>query len=73
MNDKQIKHMVDRFLGWRLPKNFNPDGGISFEPYGNKGTEHEYKREPSGTNILDAIQAEEMVRYMVEGIPADGS
>lgn len=69
MNDAQIKHMVDRFLNWRLPENFSPDGGISFEPLGNKGTPHEYTREPSGTNLLDAAQAEAMVRHMTEGMP----
>lgn len=31
MTKEQIKHMVNRFLGWRLPESFNPDGGISFK------------------------------------------
>ena len=69
MTDAQIKHMVNRFLSWRLPKNFNPDGGISFAPTGNTGTAHEYKHEPSGTNLLDADQAEVMVLHMVDGMP----
>ena len=68
MTENQIKHMVQRFLGWQLPENFAPDGGVSFERFGNKGTPHEYKREPSGTNLLDAVQAEAMVRHMVAGI-----
>lgn len=68
-SDEQIKYMRDRFLGWYLPKNFNPDGGISFEPLGNKGMPQEYMREPSGTNLLDAEQAEKMIRYMIEGMP----
>ena len=67
MTDEQIKHMVDRFLGWKLPENFDPDNGISFERFGNKGTPHQYDRAPSGTNLLDAEQATEMVRYMVAG------
>ena len=25
----QIKHMVDRFLGWKLPENFYPDAWIT--------------------------------------------
>ena len=62
--------MVGRFLGWKLPKNFNPDGGISFDNVGNKGTDYEYKREPCGTNLFDATQAEVMVRYMLEDLPA---
>lgn len=71
MNDRQIKHMVDRFLGWKLPRDsFNPDCGISFDkrPF-NTHTEHPSKYEPSGTNLFDATQAEAMVRYMVEGMP----
>lgn len=70
MTKDQIKHMVDRFLGWRLPENFSPDDGVSFERFGNRGTPYEYRREPSGTNLLDAVQTEAMVRYMVEGMPA---
>lgn len=62
-----IKHMVDRFLAWKLPETFNPDGGVSFEKFTNKGTVYEHKYQPSGTNLLDAIQAEAMVRHMLEG------
>lgn len=62
---EQVKHMVDRFLGWKLPENFNPDGGISFQKSIN---EHPMKNAPTGTNLLDAIQAEAMVRYMIEGL-----
>lgn len=75
MTNDQIKHMVDRFLAWKLPADFNPDDGISFEPEFNK----EYmarqgkppmRREPSGTNLFDATQAEAMIRYLVEGMPS---
>jgi hypothetical protein len=69
MTNKQITYMVERFLGWKLPQNFNPDGGISFTPTGNTGTPHEYKHNPVGTNLFDATQAEEMVHYMLEGMP----
>jgi hypothetical protein len=68
MEDKQIKHMVDRFLCWRLPENFNPDGGISFNKMSNEKSPWPRKNEPVGTNLLDATQAEEMVRFMVEGV-----
>lgn len=64
ITDKQIKHMVDRFLSWQLPENFNPDGGISVK-------RPDYSRHvlwrPTGTNLLDATQAEAMVRHMLEG------
>jgi hypothetical protein len=69
MNEYQIKHMVNRFLGWRLPADFRPDGGVSFKATFNEHTAHPMRHEPSGTNLLDATQAEAMVRYMVEGLP----
>jgi len=69
MRDEQIKYMVERFLQWRLPDNFNPDGGISFKPTFNEHTTHPMKAEPVGTNLFDYTQAEAMVRHMVEGMP----
>ena len=69
MNDEQIRHMVNRFLGWRLPEHFSPDAGISFNPTFNEHTAHPMRHEPVGTNLLDAQQAEAMVRYLVEGMP----
>lgn len=73
MSDDQIKHMVDRFLSWRLPANFNPDGGITFKAAFNEHTAHPMRHEPMGTNLLDAAQATEMVRYLVEGLPASNA
>ena len=70
MTEDQITHMVSRFLGWRLPGNFNPDAGISFNPVFNEHTAHPMRHEPCGTNLLDAQQAEAMIRYLVEGLPA---
>ena len=71
MNENQIKYMVQRFLQWKLPENFNPDGGISFEPIGNAHRpEWSYKREPVGTNLFDQTQTEAMIRYLVEGMPS---
>jgi hypothetical protein len=69
LTEEQVKYMADRFLGWRLPENFNPDGGVSFKPLCNPGTEHETKNRPTGTNLLDATQAEAMVHYMIDGMP----
>jgi len=69
LTENQIKHMVDRFLGWRLPGNFSPDGGISFKKTFNERTAHPMKHEPSGTNLFDASQAEGMVRHMIEEMP----
>jgi hypothetical protein len=70
MTEDQIKYMVDRFLMWKLPKTFCPDGGISFDPIYNKGTPYEARHEPVGTNVLTATQAEMMVRHMIEGLPS---
>ena len=67
-DEGRIKHMVDRFLQWKLPENFNPDGGISFTKMRNEKSPWPAKNEPVGTNLLDAMQAEEMVRYMLDGI-----
>jgi hypothetical protein len=72
MAEDQIKYMVDRFLGWKLPDNFNPDAGISFKKTFNEHTAHPMKHEPSGTNLFDATQADAMVRYMTEGMPVSG-
>lgn len=69
MTDAQIKHMAEQFLRWKLPKNFNPDGGISFERVGNAGTAYEWEREPTGTNLFGYTEAVAMVRHMLEGIP----
>ena len=69
MTDAQIKYMVERFLQWRLPEDFNPDGGISFKPMFNEHTAHPRKAEPVGTNLFDYTQTEAMVRYIVEGMP----
>jgi hypothetical protein len=63
MTEAQIKHMVDRFLGWKLPEDFNPDGHISYD----RSNQHPAFA-PSGTNLLTATQATAMVRHMIEGL-----
>ncbi len=67
MTNEQIQHMVRRFLGWKLPENFNPDGGISFQRL--LADDFSYYPMPVGTNLFDHGQAEAMVRSMVEGLP----
>jgi hypothetical protein len=71
LTEDQIKRMVSRFLGWKLPKHFRPDAGISFKAEFNENTPWPMKHEPTGTNLFDATQADAMVRYMVEGMPAN--
>jgi len=51
-----IKQAVDRFLCWKLPEDFAPDGGISFD----RGV---HKYEPIGTNLLTATQATQMFSH----------
>jgi hypothetical protein len=68
MEETQIKHMVTRFLQWKLPADFHPDAGITFKAAFNEHTTHAMKHEPRGTNLLDAVQAEAMVRDMTNGM-----
>jgi len=74
MTEAQIKHMVDRFLGWKLPETFNPDGGVSFKRQENRHHHPDappFYPMPTGTNLLDATQADAMVRHMIDGMPTD--
>ena len=52
--------MVGRFLNWKLPKDFAPDGGISF---------NESAWWPTGTNLLHAGQAKDMLQEVIGGSP----
>lgn len=58
---KNIDEMVNRFLGWKLPKDFAPDGGISFKP-----SEHP-DFWPVGTHLFTADQAKAMFEYCLQG------
>jgi len=64
-NTNLIKQMVDKFLSWKLPKDFSPDGAVQFNPiYCN--TTKGWKM-PTGTNLLNANQAKELFEYLLEG------
>jgi len=74
MTDEQIKHMANRFLGWKIPQPFRPDAGISFEPefnveYMARQGKPPMRNEPTGTNLFGYTEAEAMIRYMLEGLP----
>lgn len=71
MTEAQIRHMAEQFLRWKLPTNFRPDGGISFERNYNNGTVEGGRHEPVGTNLLDYTQAKAMVEHMLEGLPVE--
>lgn len=68
MTKDQIDHMVQRFLMWKLPETFNPDGGVSFKP---SYAEEPYRSRhwPTGTNVLCYTEAKAMVEHMIEGLP----
>lgn len=57
-----IRRMVDRFLTWKLPQNFYPDGFVSFD----SKSARQYSTWPVGTNILTAEQAREMFMYALD-------
>jgi hypothetical protein len=62
VNEQPPSHIteenVDRFLSWRLPDDFAPDAGISFEP---NPMPHCW---PVGTNLLTATQAKAMLEHV---------
>lgn len=63
-----IDQAVDRFLPWKLPRDFNPDCGISFK----RESDYDHpefgrtKFEPTGTNLLTADQAKAMLEQVCE-------
>lgn len=52
--------LVDRFLSWRLPANFAPDGGISFD-----ASRVHANHWPTGTNLFDYDQAKTMLQHVL--------
>ena len=65
--DDVIEQAVNRFLSWKLPKDFHPDGGIVFIP--TKGRGYDSPHWPIGTNLFTAEQAREMLRYALAAAP----
>lgn len=60
----QIDHMTERFLSWRLPADFAPDGGVVFQPL--------RQHWPLGTNLLTWSQARAMIKAIAADLPDDG-
>ena len=56
---KVTDEMVTRFLGWKLPQDFNPDGGVTFTPINHPACW------PIGTNLLTAVQARAMLEHVL--------
>lgn len=59
--------MITRFLGWKLPLAFCPDAGVSFKPMEQPGCW------PTGTNLLHAGQAREMLEHVLQPPPQPDS
>lgn len=53
--------MVSRFLAWRLPDNFGPDGYVKFDSV----TAKRNNSWPTGTNLLDGQQARAMLEHAI--------
>lgn len=65
--DDVIAQAVTRFLSWKLPKDFRPDGGMVFIP--TRGRGYNSPHWPIGTNLFNAEQAREMLRYALAAAP----
>lgn len=63
-----IKNAVDRFLGWRLPKDFAPDHYIKFDAAEAKRLHDRTGGNswPVGTNLLTAEQATAMFEHCLQ-------
>lgn len=61
-----VETMVTRFLGWKLPRYFAPDGGITFHLSNNEGFDLP-QCWPIGTNLLTADQAKAMFQHCLGG------
>lgn len=73
MNKEQaLKAMVDKFLGWRVPDNFQPDAFIRFDR--ERAEQHGYSPTgphwPVGTNLLSADQARAMFEHCAGEVAA---
>jgi hypothetical protein len=56
-----VKQMVDRFLGWKLPDTFYPDCFISFDRERAKSN----GSWPIGTNLLNADEARALFEHVL--------
>jgi len=64
--DKVTDCMVDRFLRWRLPHDFAPDCGITFDGCKPDALGH-VPSWPVGTNLLTSDQARAMIKHIIHG------
>jgi hypothetical protein len=55
--------LANAFLGWKLPKDFSPDCGISFQKAPERPDLNQWEYEPTGTNLFTSAQARAMFEY----------
>ena len=64
-----IDKMVNRFIRWKLPQDFGPDAGVTFNPGHIAPSSPHW---PTGTNLLTADQARQMFEHVTADEPAEG-
>lgn len=62
---KVTDDMVSRFLAWPMPYQFTPDCFVAFD----REKAEACKSWPTGTNLLDAIQARAMLEHVLAAAP----
>ena len=77
---KVTNEMVDRFLSWKLPQSFGPDGGITFTKTHNTYIDGQFVKDvprkqddpswPVGTNLFTADEARAMLEHALADAPA---
>lgn len=63
---KVTDEMVNRFLTWKLPEDFQPDSGVLFNRTMANGKPRPAAWWPIGTNLFTADQAREMLEYVLQ-------
>jgi hypothetical protein len=64
MTSPNLNEIVSRFLSWKLPSDFSPDGGIKVDKHPMSPI---YNIGLTGTNLFNADQAKAMFEYVLAG------
>ena len=64
-----IDELVNRFLAWKLPADFAPDGSVRYSAVYPPDSPHW----PSGTNLLTAQQAKDMLTHVLGDVLAEAA
>lgn len=63
LHEEMIEELTNSFLGWKLPEDFMPDGGVAFHP---PRPPNEHLSWPVGTNLFTHTQAKAMFEYLLK-------